>query len=142
MSDVTLFVATKAFIIHHGNILILRESGRYADGTNANRYDVPGGRVKPGEQFTDGLRREVKEETGLAVVIGSPFYVGEWRPVVRGQQWQVVGIFFLCHTETNQVSLSADHDDWQWIDPARATTYSLIDNLGPAFEAYCALKKQ
>ena len=60
-----LFVATKAFIEYEGKILILQESGKYVDGTNVGRYDVPGGRVEPGQRFDESLRREIKEETGL-----------------------------------------------------------------------------
>src|SRR3989338_5321969 len=112
-----LFVATKAFINFRGKILILRESNTYTDGTNAEKYDVAGGRLTPGEKFNDALQREIKEETGLDVDIGKPFHIGEWRPVVRGEQWQVVGIFFECFAKSEEVILSEDHDGYEWIDP-------------------------
>jgi hypothetical protein len=38
-----LFVATKAFIIRDGKVLIVRESLRYDEGANADKFDVPGG---------------------------------------------------------------------------------------------------
>ncbi len=63
MSEIRLFVATKAFILHEGKILILRESGKYIDGSNQGEYDVVGGRVEPGQKFDESLIREVKEET-------------------------------------------------------------------------------
>ncbi|NUM25792.1 MAG: NUDIX domain-containing protein [Candidatus Buchananbacteria bacterium] len=131
-----IFVATKAFIVHQGKVLIVRESTNYGEGTNAGKYDVVGGRVKPGENWSDSLKREVKEETGLDIQIGKPFYVGEWRPVVNNEPWQVVGIFFECHATTDQVQLSQDHDDHQWIEPANFKEYDLIPNLNEAFEAY------
>ena len=62
-----LFVATKAFIVHDEKILIVRESNRYAEGTNAGLFDVPGGRVQPGQHFAESLQREVQEETGLQI---------------------------------------------------------------------------
>jgi 8-oxo-dGTP diphosphatase len=68
-----LFVATKAFIRRDKKILILRESAEYKEGTNIGRFDVPGGRISPGERFDNCLRREIKEETGLDVEIGAPF---------------------------------------------------------------------
>ena len=67
-----LFVATKAFIVHNGKILLVRESKKYGDGTQSGNYDVPGGRIKPGERFDESLAREIKEETGLSVRIGLP----------------------------------------------------------------------
>lgn len=67
--DIKLFVATKAFIVKDGKVLILRESQKYEDGTNAAHFDLPGGRLAPGEHFAEALAREVKEETGLSVTL-------------------------------------------------------------------------
>ena len=134
--ELKIFTATKAFIIFQGKILIVRESTQYQEGTNAGKYDVVGGRVKPGQAWDESLRREIMEETGLEVTIGKPFHVGEWRPVVNGEQWQVVGIFFECHAQTDQVKLSADHDDYQWIEAADFKNYDLIPRLQEAFEDY------
>jgi len=134
--DVKLFTAVKAFIEHEGKVLILRESAAYKDGSNAGLFDVVGGRVKPGQRFDESLLREIQEETGLDVEIGKPFHVGEWRPVVRGEQWQIVGVFFVCKAKSGEVVLSEDHGEYQWIDSKEYEKYPLIDNLGPAFEAY------
>lgn len=137
--DIKLFAAMKAFIVHKGRVLILRESSKYKDGANTARFDVVGGRVEPGQRFDESLLREIKEETGLDVRIGKPFFVNEWRPVVRGEQWQIIGVFFECYTENAEVTLSQDHDEYEWIDPKSYAEYDLIENLQPAFEAY--LKK-
>lgn len=131
-----LFTAMKAFIVHDGKVLIVRESTKYQDGTNAAKYDVVGGRIKPGQAFDESLRREIREETGLEVELGRPFYVGEWRPVVKGEPWQVVATFFTCTASTNAIQLSQDHDAYQWIDPKDYQRFNLIPNLVPAFEAF------
>lgn len=134
--EIKLFTATKAFIIYDGKILLLKESTKYADGANAGKFDVPGGRVKPSQRFDESLIREIKEETGLEVKIGRPFFVGEWRPFVRGEQWQIVGTYFECFAETASVVLSDDHEEYVWINPEEYYKYNLIDNLKPAFESY------
>lgn len=131
-----LFMATKAFVAHQGKILILRESQKYLSGTNKGKFDVAGGRLRPGERFDEGLLREIKEETGLDVKIGKPFFAGEWRPVVEGKQLQIVGVFFECFSETDKVVLGKDHDKFMWIRPEDHRKYNIIDNLMPAFEAY------
>ncbi|MFA6391234.1 MAG: NUDIX domain-containing protein [Patescibacteria group bacterium] len=136
--DIKQFTATKAFIKYNGKILILRESGKYKDGTNEGYYDIPGGRVKPGQRFDESLRREIKEETGLNIAIGDPFFVNEWRPEKNGELWQIVGIFFECQADTDQVNLSDDHDKYEWINPKEYMKFKLIDNLKPAFESYNA----
>lgn len=131
-----IFVATQAFIINDDKILIIRESPTYEDGTNIGKFGVPGGRVKAGERFDAGLRREVKEETGLSVNIGEPFFVGEWRPMVRGEERQIVGVFFECTSESDKVTLGNDHDEYLWIDPRGYKNFNLIENLFSAFETY------
>lgn len=133
-----LFVATKAFIKYQNKVLIIRESTKYQDGTNADKFDVPGGRIKPGQKFDESLRREVKEETGLDIKIGQPFFVNEWWPNVKGEQWQIIGVFFECESNTDQVKLSDDHEEFAWIDPQDYKNYDLIENLHPAFENYLA----
>lgn len=139
--DCKIFAATKAFIVHKGKVLLLRESGKYKDGTNVGRYDVVGGRVEPGQRFDESLLREIKEETGLEVKVGRPFFVNEWRPVVRGEQWQIVGTFFECFAKSDDVVLSADHDEYVWINPQDFKKFNLIENLTSAFESYLDLKK-
>lgn len=134
--EIKLFAATKAFIVYNGKVLLLKESTKYADGANAGKFDVVGGRVKPGQRFDESLIREIQEETGLEVKIGRPFFVNEWRPVVRGEQWQIIGTFFECFADNDQVKLSEDHDEFVWIDPVDYQKYNLIDNLLPAFAAY------
>ncbi len=131
-----LFVATKALIFYKDKVLLVRESGEYADGSNPGRYDVIGGRVIPGQKFDDSLIREVREETGLEVTIGKPFHVSEWRPVVKGDNWQIIGIFFQCTAGTDDVSLSKDHDEYLWISPKEYTNYPLTDGALSALIAY------
>ncbi len=134
--EIKLFTATKAFIIHNEKVLLLKESTKYVDGANAGKFDVVGGRVKPGQKFDESLIREIQEETGLNVKIGRPFFVNEWRPLVRGEQWQIIGTFFECFAQTDKVVLSEDHEEYVWIDPKEYKKYNLIDNLIPAFANY------
>jgi len=116
-------------------LLIVKKSPNEA--IDAGLWVVPGGKVKAEENVISALKREVKEETGLKIKIGRPFYVGEWRPVVRGEQWQIVGTFFECKTTSSKVKLSEDHEDYKWINPKDFKKHPLIENLKPAFKSYC-----
>lgn len=130
------FLATKAFVVHDDKVLILREASTNPDGTNEGSYDIPGGRLHPGEQVIDTLLREIAEETGLEVAIKHPFTHGEWRPMVRGEQWQIIAFFFICESASNTVTLSEEHDSYEWIDPKEYANYPIIDNLKSVFETY------
>jgi 8-oxo-dGTP diphosphatase len=131
-----IWAATKSFIMHKGKVLIIRESSKYEDGINPGKYDVVGGRVEPGQRFDESLRREVKEETGLDIEIGAAFFVNEWRPIVRGEQWQIIGTFFICNANTDHVTLSKDHDHYEWIDPKDYKNYDFYPTIIPAFEEF------
>jgi 8-oxo-dGTP diphosphatase len=131
-----LFVAMKAFIVHDNKVLILRESNKYSEGTNVSKYDFPGGRVKPGERFDEGLLREIKEETGLEVDIKKPLAINEWRPEVKGEKWQIVATFIECSSNSKDVKLSDDHDEYLWINPKEFSNYNIIKTNLVAFENY------
>ena len=139
---IKIYTAMKAVVSFQGRVLILREANTNPVGTNANRYDVTGGRVEPGERFDDALRREIYEETGLTATIGQPFYVGEWRLVVKGEQWQIIATYFQCQAKDNRVRLSRDHDDFQWINPQDYRQYPLINDIKPVFARYLQLFRQ
>lgn len=134
-------MATKAFIVHDGKVLVVREAATYADGTHEGVYGLPGGRLQPGENFLEALKREVKEETGLSVAIETPLYVDEWRPVVRGESWQIVGIFFLCSTNNPNVKLGEEHDEYEWIDPVQFEAFNMIENEREVFRTYLRERK-
>jgi len=136
-----MFVAMKGFVVHEGRVLVLREASSYKEGSNEGRYDIVGGRIKPGEHFQDSLVREIHEETGLVVNVGKPFFVNEWRPHIKDEQWQVVATFLECEALHTNVVLSQDHDHFLWIDPREYKRYNLIPNLYGAFEEYLNKRK-
>ncbi|MFH1648987.1 MAG: NUDIX hydrolase [Candidatus Woesearchaeota archaeon] len=134
------FLATKAFIVKDGKVLVIRESAKYDVGTKVGKYDNPGGRLQPGEHHDEALRREVEEETGLDIKINKPIFVNESWPEVKGEQWQIVRIFFECEVTGGTLKLSDDHDDVKWIDPKNYKNETIIENLYPVFEAWLKLQ--
>ncbi len=123
-----------------GKLLILREATTYKEGTNHGRYHVPGGRITPGEPFFDGLRREVREETGLEIEIGHPVFVGEWFPVISGQAHHIVAMFLSCRCVSKTVTLSDEHDDFRWVNPDEIDVYDVMGPEPDAIRAWLRLR--
>ncbi len=120
------FVAAKGVVVHNGKVLFLRESGSYIDGSKPGKYDIPGGRLNPGEGWIDGLKREVFEETGLTVDIAVPFWTCDWRVTRPSEEWHIRAVFFAILMNTDQVTLSVDHDHYVWVDPRDAAAQTPI----------------
>jgi ADP-ribose pyrophosphatase YjhB (NUDIX family) len=74
------------------------------------RLTLPGGRVKERETAEQALAREVQEETGLSVTVGSLLYVAE---VVSPYSTQNLELVFAAHVDPTQ-----QLDGLDLIDPA------------------------
>ena len=82
-------------------------------------WAFPGGRLREGESPEEGLRREVREETGLAVEVVQPV-------LTRTFEWDgesKFGIAYLCRlsdgAEPEAVELSDEHRAYRWVRPER-----------------------
>jgi len=58
---------TAAFVVRHGKILICQ---RTRHQPMPLKWEFPGGKIEPGEQPRDALRRELEEELGIQATIG------------------------------------------------------------------------
>ncbi|HEV2491825.1 MAG TPA: NUDIX hydrolase [Terriglobia bacterium] len=56
-------VGVGGVVIHRGRVLLIRRGGEPLKG----EWSIPGGLVELGEELAEGARRELREETGLAV---------------------------------------------------------------------------
>lgn len=80
-------------------------------------WAFPGGRLREGESPEEGLRREVREETGLSVEVVQPV-------LTRTFEWDgepKLGIAYPCRltdgSEPEAVELSDEHRAHRWVEP-------------------------
>jgi 8-oxo-dGTP diphosphatase len=64
---VRTILVSAAIVIEGGRVLLTQ---RKAGGHLAGMWEFPGGKVEPGEDPRDALRRELREELGIESVIG------------------------------------------------------------------------
>ena len=73
-----------ALLVENNRLLICQRS---AAGEFPGKWEFPGGKMEPGEQAAQALRRELEEELGIAAEIGEELWRNEYqypnRPVVE-----------------------------------------------------------
>jgi 8-oxo-dGTP diphosphatase len=65
-------IVAAGVLVERGRVLLTqRKKGSHLAGA----WEFPGGKVEPGEDPRDALERELREETGIEVIVGDPIEV-------------------------------------------------------------------
>ena len=98
----------------NGKILLLKL--RSKSGHDANRWEIPGGKVKKCEFFDEALRREFLEETGLEITIESLFNViqNNYTACKTNEQVKSIQLIMKVTAKSDEVTISDEHDDYKW----------------------------
>lgn len=111
-------IVTSAFIHKDGKLLVAKraETKRFLPG----HFELPGGKVEFGETMEDALRREVKEEIGVDILVAEPFYVFTY--VINNLKHAVEVDYFAELADPSQEILlnENDHSEYHWVDAAEA----------------------
>ena len=111
----TFGIATKGYIFKKDRMLIIYKTEEEAanDPNPDLRIDQPGGRLEFGEKPKEALEREILEEVGLRTKIIKPIDV--WSYVKEKDEFQLVGINYLCEWLDGEVVLSPEHEKFEWL---------------------------
>jgi len=109
------------------------------------RWEPPGGVLELAESIEDGLRREVREETGLSV--DPVALTGVYKNMARG----IIGLVFRCRILAGQLTVNDEVTEFQWatadevagiVSEAQAVRVldALHDNATPAIRQHDGVK--
>lgn len=100
----------------------------------AGQWELPGGKVEPGENLHDALRREIREELGIDVTLHQeirPADGEETWPILRGHRMRV----WVC-TPSSEPSAGSDHLELRWLEPAEVWSVQWLEPDVPIIEAW------
>ncbi|MFH1054349.1 MAG: NUDIX domain-containing protein [Candidatus Woesearchaeota archaeon] len=127
-------LAVKSFILNDKDEILLIK--RASDDSHApSVWEIPGGRLDPGENPFEGLKRETMEEAGLEIGIKHPIHVDHF---TRDDGQIITMVIFLCKPLTNSIRLSKEHTEFEWtsLDSAKLKVHPAFKEVIQNFEKY------
>jgi ADP-ribose pyrophosphatase YjhB (NUDIX family) len=121
-----------AIIIDSGRVLLVERGRQPLKGY----WSLPGGAVEVGEQLTDAVRREVLEETALAI---EPISVVEiFERITRDPaglaQYHYVLIDYLCRVTGGELKAGDDVSGARWVERSCLEQYQITEGTLPVIE--------
>ncbi|MFF1393734.1 (deoxy)nucleoside triphosphate pyrophosphohydrolase [Streptomyces sp. NPDC058287] len=130
MTEPTVVVA--AALQESGRLLAARRS---APPELAGRWELPGGKVEPGEDPKRALVRELREELGIAAELVARV-PGEW-PLKPGYVLRV----WTARLLSGSPRPLEDHDELRWLGPDEIWSVDWLDQDVPAVKAVLAAQR-
>lgn len=90
----------------------------------AGRWELPGGKVEPGEEPAEALVREVREELGCTVVV--PHWLEGLSEIAPGLRLGV-GVAAIVAGEP----VAVEHDELRWLGPGDLDSVDWLDSDRP-----------
>jgi len=99
-------LSIKGVVLLQGRVLLLLN--------DRDEWDLPGGRPDPGEDHRAALVREVQEETGLTVEVGT--LVDEHLFEVLPQRFVRIVAYACTLATEGTIALSHEHQEARWVE--------------------------
>ncbi len=99
---------------HDGKVLLLKVRSRSSH--DANKWEIPGGKVKKCEYFDEALKREYLEETDLEIDIKSLHNVvrNDYTACKTSEEVKSIQLIMKVTCQSDEITISREHDDYGW----------------------------
>ena len=124
-------VAAKAFIMNDGKLLLIKRADD--DIQKPGIWEIPGGRLEPGEEPISGLKREIKEEVGIDIDVLHPFSV---RHFTRADGQMITLLIFLSKALNDNVKISKEHSNFEWVPMDNVKEKFSAETIGLRFDHF------
>ena len=120
-------------------ILLIRRANPPAKG----KWSLPGGVVKLGEELAEALKREIREECDLTVLVGPLVWASS--RIIRDRkdhiQYHYVLLDYLCRSENSNVTVGADASEARFLEIADVNEYETTEGIAEVIQRAVEMKK-
>lgn len=101
-------ITTKALFYQDGKILFVKDT--------KGKWEMPSGKIEPGETPEQAIKREIKEELGFSKVeIGNIINVWLFKTSFYKKDHQYYILVYECFTNETEIKLSDEHIEYKWV---------------------------
>ncbi|HUT32557.1 MAG TPA: NUDIX domain-containing protein [Planctomycetota bacterium] len=129
-------LAVKAAILDaEGRCLLIRRSTHCRH--YVGQWEWPGGKADKGEEFTEALAREAREETSLEIEITGLVGAAHF-------EMPAVHVILLCmeaRSVGGEVALSEEHDQFAWAPLSDLASWDLTEQVRPLMLDYARSRR-
>ena len=129
-------IVVGAILVKEEKILLLE---RPRDDFMGGIFELPSGNLEKGELLSEGLMREIKEETGLEVK-NITRYINSF-DYLSGSGKKVRQFNFLVELKSYESVVLTEHDFFVWVKPENADKFNITEKVKEVINKFQELKK-